>query len=61
MRNGFLNGENVSFWNVNTFTEDAERTLYEGEKFLYLHEHVPVHYFLENFSLGSESTDLNVY
>ena len=40
------------FFNVNTFTKDVERILYEGERFLCLHERILFRYFLENFSLG---------
>ena len=37
---------------MNTFTNDIERILYEGEVFLYLHERILFRYFLENSSLG---------
>ena len=35
------------------FLFQCEHIHYEGERFLYLHERILVHYFLENFSLGS--------
>ena len=58
---------------MNTFTKDVERILYEGERFLYLHERILYegerflylherilfHYFLENFSLGKRGYRAN--
>ena len=41
---------------MNTFTSDVERILYEGERFLYLHEHILFCYFLENFSHGTKKS-----
>ena len=46
---------------MNTFTKDVKCILYEGERFLYLHERILFRYFLENFSLEKEEKLLKFF